>query len=211
VERGVYWVNFTRSLKYPFQDSDWLTKLIVGGLLNLVPVANLLSAGFSLEAMRMGTQGHEKLPEWENWLDKFVLGLMGAIISVIYSLIPIILMTAGGLGSDGATGAGLLLGTMALFLVAFLMPMIMANYVARQQFGAAFSLGEVFDHLKVVLGDFIVAWVLAIVIAFFMFLVMFIPIVGWIIALFAGFYIQVVFANIFGQLYYQGSLPAEEN
>ena len=35
------------------------------------------------EAMRMGTQGHEKLPEWENWLDKFVLGLMGAIISVI--------------------------------------------------------------------------------------------------------------------------------
>lgn len=204
-------MNFTRSLKYPFQDPDWITKLIVGGLLNLVPVANLLSAGFSLEAMRLGTQGQEKLPEWEKWWDKFVLGLMGAIISVIYGLIPIMLMTAGGLGSDTAMGAGLLLGTIAMFLVAFLMPMIMANYVARQQFGAAFALGEVFDHLKVVLGDFIVAWVLAIVMALFLFLVMLIPIVGWIIALFAGFYIQVVFANIFGQLYYQGSAPMDNS
>lgn len=209
-------VDFTRSLKFPFQDEEWVTKILVGGLLNLLPIVNFLSMGFALETMRNGTRGQEEMPEWQDWGDKFMLGLIAFVIGFIYSLIPVIIMTAGGAGgvlAGGLAGGGLfggsaLIGILLWLAIIFFMPMAMANYVAKQQFGAAFALGEILEHIKPVLGNYAIAYVLALVLAFFLVLVAFIPVIGWIIAIFGSFYVGVVFASVFGQLY---GLAGSEN
>ncbi|MGE5398059.1 MAG: DUF4013 domain-containing protein [Chitinophagales bacterium] len=207
-------LDYGQSLKYPTEDENWIKKVVIGGLINIVPFVNLISVGYALESMRAGIDGQQVLPEWDNWGERFVNGLMVAVISLIYMLVPMAIIVVGTLlGSAGSamTGSGMaglaafgttsLIGTLVALVIGFFLPMAIANYVAQGNFGAAFEFGVIWNRIKSVMNDYIITFVIYIVAFFILGLLNVIPILGFIIMLLGSFYLLTVFNNIFGQLY----------
>jgi hypothetical protein len=205
-----------QNLKYPLDDEKWAEKILIGGALNVIPIINFFSMGYTLESMRAGTRGETTLPEWQDWGDKFVAGLMVFVISFAYMLVPSILMClgAGGLVGMmhfgdvgwGIAGGGLTLLTFLIIIaLAFILPMALAHFVAEDRIGAAFEFGEVWRRIRTVFGDYLVAIVLFMVLSVILGTLFVIPILGWIVFLFGVFYLGVAFANLIGRLYHQAS------
>ncbi|MDH7497366.1 MAG: DUF4013 domain-containing protein [Syntrophomonadaceae bacterium] len=207
-------LDIVRSFKFPFQDPDWVTKLVVGGLLGLLPVLNLLAVGYVLEVMRAGTEGREEMPPWEAWADKFVLGLVSFLIGFLYLLVPVAVMVAGGAGAAlGWPGmplfaGGTMLAVLLMLAVAFLLPMALAHYAATNRLAAAFALGEIAARIAAVAADYLAAFVLSLTASVLTGLLVAVPLLGPPVAVFAGFYFSVVFASAFGMLYQRGEAGA---
>ncbi len=202
-------------LKYPFDDPKWVEKLLIGGALSIIPIISFFAAGYSLESMRAGIRGEMTLPEWGDWGEKFVQGFILFIISLIYMLIPGLLMLLGGGSIIGALNYGdmgwgvaggflTLLTIVAALILAFVLPMAMAHYAAEGKLGAAFEFGEIWRRIKSVFGQYLVAMVLFLVFSSIIGIIGIIPLVGWLIAIVGVFYLTVIFANLVGRLYRQG-------
>ena len=205
-----------QTLKYPFDDQKWVEKILIGGALNVIPIINFFSAGYVLESMRAGTRGEMTLPVWEDWGDKFVAGLIVFFISFVYMLIPFLLMLlgAGGIAGMmhygevgwGMAGGGLTLLTFAAILVlAFILPMALAHFVAEDRIGAAFQFGEIWKKIRMVFGEYLVAMVVFMVFNIILVMIGIIPVLGWIVFVFGVFYLAVILANLIVRLYFQAS------
>ena len=202
-------------LKYPFDDEKWVEKLLIGGVLSIIPIISFFAAGYCLESMRAGMRGEMTLPEWGDWGDKFVQGIMLFIISLVYMMIPGILMLLGGGSIFGALrygdwGLGVaggflsLLTIVAALVLAFVLPMAMAHYAAQDNLGAAFEFGEIWRRIKNVFGQYLVAAAVYLVFISIIAMIGQLPLAGWIIAGVGVFYLTVVFGNLVGRLYSQG-------
>ena len=74
-------VDIKKALTYPFSDEKWIVKLIIGGLISLVPVLNFLSFGYIMRILKETSEGKEpKLPEWGDWENLFKEGAFGFLI-----------------------------------------------------------------------------------------------------------------------------------
>lgn len=99
-------VDYEEAIKKPFTD---LAKLVIGIVLTLIPIVHWLAKGFILESSGVGkTKPSKDMPEWKNWGDLFVKGLLSDIIFLIYAIPAIIVFVV---------GAGL---TIAAFMSGFL-------------------------------------------------------------------------------------------
>jgi len=220
-----------KSIGYVFEDKKWSNKLLVGMLISIVPIINFALLGWVIDIMRnVARREPQPLPEWGDFGDKFVKGAILFVVSLIYSL-PALLITCplffipftrGDFGRDGQQAlSGMIAGTALLFtcaisiyalLISFLMPAIFLNFARKGTFSACFEFGEIWRIMSKNLGDYIVAWLIIIVISIAVSFVLgivgtvlaFIPCCGWILAwiLFgvAGVYIMAVFGHLFGQI-----------
>lgn len=204
-------VDFGELFKYPMQDEKWIEKTLIGGVINIVPIVNFISMGYILESVEAGIKGEATLPVWEEWGDKFMKGLMVFLISIVYMLVPGIIsgIGAGGAAASykygagmGFAGGGLMLvaGIVAL-VIAFFMPMAIANYAAKGNFGAAFEFGEIMGRIKANFGDYMVNFVVLVVAYIILGILNFIPILGFLLMMFGSFYLNVIFFNAFGRIY----------
>jgi hypothetical protein len=217
-------MDYGKAVKYMFDDKDWLKKILIGGVLNIIPVVNFIPVGYGLRTLKAVGEGRDTpLPEWDDWGGDFMKGLLVAVAGLVYA-IPIIVLailsaivtaiatsgssgsseTAGGIATlclSGITCLNVLWGiAMALFL-----PSAILKFVKAGEFGAFFRFGEIWDFIKSNLGDYIVAllvaWLAAVVAS----------VVGSIACgigvLFTGFWATLVAANLFGQLLAK-SMPA---
>lgn len=77
-------VNYNISFKKPFSD---FRKLLIGIVVNIIPIVNLISYGYILESsdIKSGKQT-ENMVEWDDLGKFFIKGLLGFIISVIYAI-----------------------------------------------------------------------------------------------------------------------------
>lgn len=77
-------VDYNISFRKPFSD---FRKLIIGIVLNIIPIVNLISYGYTLESsdIKRGEQS-DKMEEWEDLGGFFVKGLLAFIVSLIYSI-----------------------------------------------------------------------------------------------------------------------------
>jgi hypothetical protein len=174
-------MDIGRSFKYMFDDESWITKILIGGILGLIPIVNFVIYGYQLEVIKNVAQDQDlPLPDWDDFGGKFVKGLMVMIASFIYSL-PLILvgvvyfvavMVIGGgaasTGSDdvsGAAGGAFAICTMAFYCIAFLYGIIvygfifipgMMRYAQEEEFGAFFKFGENLRVATSNLGGYIV-------------------------------------------------------
>ncbi len=46
-------MDIVDGLKFPMNDKDWTKKVFIGGLLNIIPIVNFISTGYSLETMKL--------------------------------------------------------------------------------------------------------------------------------------------------------------
>ncbi len=208
-------VEYEKAIKRPFQD---VKKLLIGAILNIIPIVNLIASGYIIKAAKGTMKKKNDMPEWEDWGNLFMTGLVVAVIGFIY-MIPAVGLLVVGVGSAviGAIAVGgaaamdmtavlagggitILAGLLLLLVTMLVMPMAIIRYVDKGSFSAAFGFTDILK--KVLTGKYIVAWLLVLVYSVVVFgITMWIPIVGPAIGSFiAGVTSMTVFAEVYSEL-----------
>ena len=208
-------MDIGKSFGFVFEDEKWVSKVLIGGLVNLIPIVNLATIGYGLRTLKNVAAGEERpLPNWEDFGDYFVKGLMIFVAVLIYA-IPLILLAAmaavvaavagSGGRQDAVTGIfGLCTAALTCveivygLLLVLWFPAAVVKYAASEEFSAFFRFGEIWGFISHNLGGYIVA----IIVAWLASLLA--GIVGGILcgvgALFTSFWATLVAAHLLGQL-----------
>ena len=208
-------MDIIESVKFPSTDVGWIKKILIGGILLIIPIINLIIGGYYIKTLRGSIEGKPGLPEWDDWGDLFIKGLMVAIIGFIYMLIPLIVLfvSIGGAltaaissgdfsaASISAIVGGSLFSVVLMLIVCLVLPMALSIYAKEDSIGAAFRIGEILSRIKSVPGDYIITIIVLYALLFIVNLVAAIPIIGWVIIIFANFYIALVASKMFGEVY----------
>lgn len=218
--------NLSNSFEYAkklFSDGGRLIILIV---LDLIPIVNWIVLGYAARVLRE-SPGTETPPRLEKYGELFVNGAKIFFASLIYLLIPAILIVVGG-GSLFASqlslqgnfvvpsvffgGAGLVLvlvGVLLAIALLIVLGMGMANMVKTGKFGKAFAFGEIFSIIGAVGWGKYLAWIIILIlIVALVGAVGSIPVVGWIISLVISPILSIFVFRSLGLLYNEGA-PAE--
>ncbi|MFQ5945606.1 MAG: DUF4013 domain-containing protein, partial [Anaerolineae bacterium] len=164
-----------KSFTYVFEDEKWISKIVIGGLISLVPIVNLAAWGYFLETLRRVAEGEKHpLPDWGEFGDFFVKGLVFFIAIFAYALPAIFLgfcvAIFSAIAGDGRGAGGLfviftlplacLIFFYALALAVF-WPAIAISYASSGQFAGAFAWGWMYRLIRDNLGSYLVAVVMS--------------------------------------------------
>ncbi len=214
-------MDFGKAFSYVFDDPDWLKKVGLGGVINIVPILNFAAIGYGLEVIQRVIRNDPRpLPEWDDIGGKLVKGLLVAVIGFVYML-PIIIMAicvqvvsiaiAGGASSSEDTAAMLVtvimgcLGCLILLYSLFIglvLPAALGNYAAKDQLGAAFRFGEVVALVQKNLGLYLMVLLITIVASLVGSLGSIACIIG---VIFTEFYAALIVSHACGQAYREAS------
>ena len=202
-------MELSKTFQMPVKNKDNLIRFVIGGILDIIPVLNLLSSGYAFILMRkhIFENASESLPEWEGWGSLFKYGILTFLISLGYVLIPLAII---GLGvAAEATHVAILeyvgvtfdiIGGLSFLAAIFLFPMGIIMFAIDDEVSSAFAIFHVIDmtlkHIGSYLKAFIIIFVMGIVLGF----LSQIPFIGWIISVFVGFYILLESALFFGDV-----------
>lgn len=212
--------------------------LFVGWVVPIVPV--IFVYGYAVEVMRRVIRGEEPgMPPWQDWGRLFVDGLRAFGVGLVY-LLPGTLVYLGGLGlyfagTFVATGLGeregflifLLLVAilyLTLFLGSFLLsagliplPAAIAQFVADDRLGAAFQVRRWWAVLRERRWEYGIAWLLlfglAGIVYFAQMLLYYSVCLCWLMPILASlvaFYITLVAAALFGQVWREYEIRSTE-
>ncbi len=204
-------MDIGKAFSYQFEDSEWLSKLGLGGLISLVPILNFAWQGYLTEAMHnVSTRRECPLPAWNDLGKNFSEGAIFWIARLLYALpgillliVPFFLMIIPALANDpdvqgvlAAISGGitlLLFGLWMLYLLAlsFLMPAVRLHFARVRTFSACFQVKQIFALATQNLGNYLTAWVISIVAGIGVYIVLgivssilsVIPCIGFIFAL----------------------------
>lgn len=203
---------------YPMESDDWIVTVLIGGLafvFSFLILPIFAVSGYMVRAIRAGMEGADEPPVFDEWGELLKEGLVAAVISFVYQIIPTIvfIVFVGGSLVSMATGseagaavgmAGLLGGIFIWWLLSIVFGYVgfagVANYAKEGSFGAGFD----FETIRKVLvaREYLVAWGYAILInlAFGVVTGMLniIPFLGAIVGLFISFYGLMIVGWVFG-------------
>jgi hypothetical protein len=164
-------INISNAIKRPFSD---IKKSGILTLLYIIPFVNIIlgifATGWLLEVAKTSMKNKQKLPEWNNWGDLFVQGLLMIIISFLW-FIPalLILVIFGGTAiatyiatqslpqTIAAAGIGFVLFIAMALLITYISPAAILSYAEKNKFSAAFQFKKIFK--KAFSGGWFVAWI----------------------------------------------------
>lgn len=172
-------MDIGKSFGFMFKDESWISRVLVGGLLGIVPILNFVIYGYMLEVIKNVSEDRElPLPTWDDFGGKFMKGLMVVIAGFIYSLPLIVvwvvyfiaLMVIGGAASSregmSEAGGGLFaVCTIAFYCIVFIYSIVvylfimypgLMRYADSGEFGVFFRFGENFKLATANLGQYIV-------------------------------------------------------
>jgi len=163
-------MDIGKSFSYVFEDKKWIEKVLIGGLVSLIPfLGTFLIDGYVVELVR-NVRRHDPtpLPEWDNWGEKLTEGLKLFVILFIWSL-PLIflgILSFFPLAMSGDSDSSGILGVFGLCISCFLffytiiyflvMPAIVIRYAETGDIASGFQIGEIFDFTKSHLGEIII-------------------------------------------------------
>ncbi len=163
-------MDFGLAFSYVFEDEDWLKKIALASLLCLTGIGIIPVLGWGLEVIRRVIKEEpEPLPDWSEFGQYFVKGILVVLVAFIYSL-PIIVVGScnagagtllGNTGEDFSTPAIWILTTCLSCLyiiyglgISLVVPAALGNYAASGEFGSVFKLGKIFKIVKDNLGNY---------------------------------------------------------
>jgi len=199
-------VNITETLFRPFQDARWLQKLLLGGVIALIPLLGaLITQGYTWLYCRRVIGRNFALPEWDDWGEMLGRGFGVFVIGLVYAIVPLIVGLALGLAGGGMAAwmrdpAAALTGLFGSCLVPLLVvlvlslfcfffyPMSLMRYAGTGEFGAAFEFGRLWDVVSANFGEYLMCYLAVFVAAVLMLLAAslvsvalgMIPCLGWI-------------------------------
>ncbi|UCC88231.1 MAG: DUF4013 domain-containing protein [Anaerolineales bacterium] len=199
------------SFTYMFQDEGWIKKIVIGGVVSLIPILNLAAIGYVIQVIRNVRDGQPlPLPEWDQFGQYFKDGLWIFLIFLVWA-IPIILVAclqavgtaALAENEDMASAIGIISAcfscVMALWglVIGIVSPAIMIRYAEVGEFMAGFRFGEIFSFISANVGSYIVVALLIWVAGLIASLGVILCVVG---IIFTQFWSYLVGGNLMGQL-----------
>ncbi|HEX5692874.1 MAG TPA: DUF4013 domain-containing protein, partial [Roseiflexaceae bacterium] len=161
-------MDIGKAFSYVFEDERWISKVLIGGLILIVPILNFAAFGYLVKiAQNVAQRNPRPLPEWSGQLgDHFMRGLNVFVIYLVY-LLPVFILeglffcVTGGLasrvdaGSDASGAAFGLLGV-CLFPLILLLALVLfvlifaaiARYAATNTLSEAFKFGEIIAGVR---------------------------------------------------------------
>jgi hypothetical protein len=175
-------MDLRKAFSYPFEDKEWVNKVLIGLLILLVPILNFAWVGYSIEIMRRVIKGEAlPLPGWDDLGKKFTDGLQLFLVRLVYVLpmillvgVPLTIMIVPAILASGkntqqlaaviATAGGLaslcLIGLTILYALALsvLFPAIYVEFARHGSFSACFNFKSIFGEITRNAGTYFTAW-----------------------------------------------------
>ena len=165
-------MDIGKSFSFVFEDKKWIEKVLIGGILMLVPIlGSILMLGYGVELVR-NVRNHdpEPLPEWDEWGTKITEGLKLFIITFLWALpllilsflliLPAAIMGNSDSGSAIASIFSLCFSCFAAIYAIILWlatPGITIKFSETGNFSDGLKFGEILNFTKKNLGQIIVA------------------------------------------------------
>lgn len=202
-------MDYGKSFTYMFEEDNWITKFLIGIVVNIIPIVNFAAMGYVLEIVKNVRDGSQQpLPEWDDFGGLFINGIKFLLGTLVYAL-PAILVSflavpfamlageePGALFGLGITAVTCLVTAFA-FLPLVLMPALMTQYARRDRIGDMFAFGEMWQMIKADIATYII------ILLFLFFVLSFIAGIGFIAcgigAFFTGWYAYLIGGHITGQ------------
>ena len=216
-------MDIGKSFTYVFEDPKWIMKVLIGGIVLLIPIVNFAVYGYMLTTLKNVADGQANpLPEWSDFGAHFMKGLY-AVVGVIVYLLPGIIViccaqvltigvsaaagAAGGRDAGGAAASlvgflGLCLSCIAylyIFVAALTLYAPLTRYaMSANQLSIFWDFRGNLAFIQKNLTNYIIALLIAWVASFVAGFGIILCIVG---VLFTSFWGTLVAANVFGQLW----------
>lgn len=202
-------------------------RLVILIVLDLIPIVNWIVVGYAAKVLKE-SPGADAPPKLEDYGKLFVEGAKIFFASIIYMLIPLIIIAAGigsfaaGMFMEGGpdfmargftpglmgllSGTGLvlvLIGALIAFVMLILLAAGIAHMIKTDKFGKAFSFGEILGIIRKIGWGKYLAWIIlvAIIAAIVGAITGGIPYVGWLVSVIIGPGLIVFFFRSLGLLY----------
>lgn len=206
-----------RAIKFVFEDERWVSKILLGAVISLVPFFGaIVLMGYAIAVLRNVKRGSPRpLPDWDRIGKYFGDGLLYFVALLIYSLPLLILICPIALlwilpaiaedqqeltrvltGIAGVATAGL--GCLALLYALFLWvlsPVLQVRYADAGDLAACLRFGEVFRFLFAHIGKIVIAqllvWLAGLVVTTTLGVLIgafgLVPVCGWLVAALLSF------------------------
>jgi MFS family permease len=223
-------LNLSENLSNSFEFAKRLLgdggRLILLIVLDIIPIVNWIVIGYAARVLRE-SPGTEAPPKLEKYGEMFVDGAKVTFASLIYMLVPTILIAtgasslfAGMLSLQGGFaapnvmlgGAGvvlLLVGIILGIILLLLLAAGMAHMLKTGKFGKAFAFGEILRIIRGIGWGKYIAWIVVLVIISIIIggVAGLIPYVGWVISAIISPILSVFIFRSLGLLYNEGASP----
>jgi|Deesub1362A_J573_1020465.scaffolds.fasta_scaffold00887_8 thiamine transporter ThiT len=99
-------MDIGRAFSYVFEDTDWIKKVLIGGVLFLIPIVGWLAlSGWTLEIARRVVKGDPNpLPDWSDFGLIFSNGAKAFLVGLVPALPMFIITLPAGLAGSFAAG-----------------------------------------------------------------------------------------------------------
>ena len=118
-------LNVIEALVFPFQDRNWINKLLITLVLVFIPILGwLIIGGYSVRVVRRVLNDESGMPEYDDWGGDIARGLGVLIGALIYSIPSMIL--SGISAQMGGFGPTCMLGMAQFLYNLFMTPLMMS-------------------------------------------------------------------------------------
>lgn len=223
-------MNIERAITFVTDDPDWIKKILIGGLISLIPIVNFAMIGYVVELMRRVAEDHaEPLPDWgEDFGMYFTDGLKVFVGILIYELPVFVLLgcyliamfALGGFDENlnAQSGEGLFVGGMFAFqclmfiyalLMGIVMPAATIQFAKHGTIGSMLQFGEIFRLIRANLTDYIIMLVVYVGVAY---VIAPLGIIACLVGvIFTSWWAYLVFGHLMGQILGKDSAPLLED
>jgi hypothetical protein len=204
------------AFSFPFQDEEWVTKLILAAVIMLIPVLGIIVVlGWMLAITRNVIKGETKpLEGWSDFAGLLTLGFKAFIVSMIYAL-PIIVLSipfgiVSGMMDNQSAESAIAFASICFscfsilygIALAFIYPAAMGELAANDDLGAALNPARIFELVRKAPNAYILTFLATIGGGFLAGLGVLLCFVG---IFFTSAYVYAVYGHLFGQAYLQAA------
>ena len=166
------------AINYPRENDDWVRTVVIGSVLTLfgfLLIPAIAVFGYYVRVIRGTISGESEPPVFDEWEELFVDGLKAFVVTLVYMLVPAIVLgiSVGGLVvaavfGTGDVGFGAFLGALAGFVLSgiitlvfwYVVPAAVANVARTGNIGSGFAFGELRPAL--LSSTYAVPWLLSV-------------------------------------------------
>jgi Protein of unknown function (DUF4013) len=156
-------MDIGRAFTYAYKDPKWPTKVLIFGLLGLIPIFGwCVDLGYSLRIIRNVVNGNDvPLPEWDNIGVIFADGLKAFFVALIWSVPAIIIGVIFGLIDNTFFDllSRLVFAATTVFVLAAIVPLALTGQIAE-----ALQFQVIVNRVLANMPDYAVIFVFAIIV-----------------------------------------------
>lgn len=140
----------SNSIKFPFSDIKRFLGVLLLYLGSITIVLSPLTMGYALRIIEATTQGKNELPEFVEWGRMYVDGLKLILASIVYFLVPAILIILSIVMMDISAGSIVLLiiGLLVLVIINLIYITAVNNMAHEKKLEAAFDFKKILGLIK---------------------------------------------------------------